>query len=513
MRLGSTAPDVASPRLAVAAVLLLAACAGPSLRADRPRPEPSHALPPATEGPLAELAEAVLASHGPEHSAFEILDGSHEALRWRLALIDSAVSSLDVQTYLWYPDNCGRLILERAVRAADRGVHVRLIVDDLLTVGQDQLIYELEQHPSIELRLFNPWENRGPLWRAGEMIARMERLNTRMHDKLMIADGNAAIVGGRNIGDHYYGLSHDYNFHDLDLLAIGHLARQANAVFDHFWNSEWVVSAAHLDTEPDPEFAAQRWREIQDKNRAAPELEAVGAEPRDWSAELAELVPGMHPGTSRLVFDTAAGEELDQNVASVMYGFMGQAQRELLITNAYIIPGEPAIEFLRGLTRRGVRTRILTNSLASHDVPAVNSHYGPWRGDLVRAGAELYELRPDPAIGPIVSLVDAEFTGLHTKAVVVDREQVFIGSMNFDPRSFEINAEGGAFVHSAGVAEELAQVMARDMEPDNAWRILLRGDGRIVWVGGGEMHDREPVRQGTQRVMNAIFKLFPRDQF
>jgi putative cardiolipin synthase len=189
------------------------------------------------------------------------------------------VSSLDIQTYLWYPDHSGRLILERSVEAANRGVHVRLIVDDLLTIGLDQVIYELEQHPNIEFRLFNPWKSRGTLRRAGEMIAEMERLNTRMHDKLLIADGNAAVVGGRNIGDHYFGLSHDYNFHDLDLLAFGHVAQQANGMFDSFWNSEWVVSAENLVLEADPEFAREKWQALQARNRGAEELEAFGVEP------------------------------------------------------------------------------------------------------------------------------------------------------------------------------------------------------------------------------------------
>ena len=151
-------------------------------------------------------------------------------------------------------------------------MHVRLIVDDLLTIGQDQLIYELDQRPNVEVRLFNPWKDRSTLSRGGELIAEMERLNTRMHDKLLIADGNAAVVGGRNIGDHYFGLSHDYNFHDLDLLGFGHIARQANEMFDHFWNSEWVVSAVNLDVEPDPEYVKQAWADLQAKNRAAEEL-------------------------------------------------------------------------------------------------------------------------------------------------------------------------------------------------------------------------------------------------
>ncbi|MEJ2385718.1 MAG: phospholipase D family protein, partial [Xanthomonadales bacterium] len=424
-------------------LILLAGCAGPSLR-DEPVPRvESYALPPATEGVLAEMAADVSRQYGPEHSVFRLLDSSFDGLMARLMLIDSAVSSLDIQTYLWYPDNSGRLILERAVEAANRGVKVRLVVDDLLTVGLDQLIYELEQHPNIEFRLFNPWEDRGTLSRAGQMIAQMERLNVRMHDKLVIADGNAAIVGGRNIGDHYFGLSHDYNFHDLDVLGFGDIARQSNGMFDSFWNSEWVTSAENLDTETDPEFVKAAWQSILEKNRNAEDLEAFGVEPADWSEILVRLRAESHPGTSELIYDEATQDAIAQNVASRLFGLLGLAQSELLITNAYVIPGQRGIDFIQSLTDRGVTVRLLTNSLASHDVPAVNSHYKAWRDDLIEAGVDLYELRADAAIKSLVEVppVQGAFVGLHTKAFVVVREYAFVGSMNFDPRSANINTE------------------------------------------------------------------------
>ena len=495
--------------------LLLTACSGPALKKDIIRFEPTYAKPPAEEGILYELARGVTAEHGPETSGFRLLDHSYDGLIARLALIDSAVSSLDIQTYLWYPDHAGRIILERAIHAANRGVHVRLIVDDLLTIGQDQLIYELEERPNIEVRLFNPWKNRSILSRGAEMVAEMERLNTRMHDKLLIADGRAAVIGGRNIGDHYFGLNHDYNFHDLDLLGFGHIARQSNEMFDHFWNSEWVVSAVNLDVEPNAEFAAQGWADLQQKNRAAPELEAFGAEVRDWREVAARLAGELHVGESLLVFDETADNTIAQNVAGKMFGFMGLAQHELLITNAYIIPGQSSIDFIGSLTDRGVRVRILTNSLASHDVPAVNSHYKDWRDDFINAGVELYELRPDPAIQSIVDVppVRGGFVGLHTKSVVVDREYVFIGSMNFDPRSFSINTEAGAFVRSPGLAAELAAVMERDMQPENAWQVFLDEKGKPYWVNSEETVLKQPARSTSQRIMDKIFKVVPKEQY
>jgi putative cardiolipin synthase len=505
--------------VATAAILtcamLVAGCAATALKEDVVRPEASYAKPPATEGVLADIANRIMEEHGPKHSGFKALDGSKESLDWRLAFIDSAVSSVDIQTYLWYGDNSGRLVLERAVRAAQRGVHVRMIVDDLLTVGIDQLIVELENHPNIEVRLFNPWKGRDLGARIGELIAEMERLNTRMHDKLLIVDGVAAVVGGRNIGDHYFGISPAYNFHDLDLLGIGHIAQQANGMFDHFWNSEWVVSAQNLDVDPDPEFAKAKWEEIQTKNREAEELSAFPRDVRDWSAELADLEGELDIGTSVLAYDEATGKEISQNMIAAMFSFLERAQTELLITNAYIIPGEPAIDLVQRLTDRGVKVRILTNSLASHDVPAVNSHYQDWRDDFINAGAELYELRADAAIQSIVDVppVQGEFVGLHTKAVVMDRQHVFIGSMNFDPRSSNINTEAGAFVDSPGLAHNVAALIERDMAPENAWQVLLDEDGDPYWVNSDETVDSQPARDTGQRIMDVIFKAFPKEYY
>ena len=505
------------PGLALLVLLFtLAACSGPSLKKQIVRDPPSFAKPAATEGILDEISREIRDEHGPEHSGFKILDSSKDGLEWRLALIDSTVSSLDIQTYLWYPDNIGRLILERAIHAAERGVHVRLIVDDLLTIGQDQLLMELDRRPNMEVRLFNPWEDRSMMSRAGEMIAEMERLNTRMHDKLMISDGHAAVVGGRNLGEHYFGLNEDYNFHDLDLLGIGHIAQQANGMFDHFWNSEWVVSARNLDVEPDAEFVKTTWENIQAQNRAAEVLKPFPIEVKDWTTELKALQPKLRIGTSHLEYDEASGDSISQNVAAAMFPFMDEAQEELLITNAYLIPAEKAIAGLQSLTDRGVKIRVLTNSLASHDVPAVNSHYEPWRDDLIVAGVELHEMRPDAAIKESIVEVTpgtGEFIGLHTKAVVVDRRKVFIGSMNFDPRSFSINAEAGAIVDSPDLAADVAAVMLREMSPENSWEVLMDDEGELFWISSDEILGKQPAREGSQRIMNKIFKVVPKEQY
>ncbi|MBN7797735.1 phospholipase D-like domain-containing protein [Parahaliea mediterranea] len=510
---------MARPRFTAVWILALAlgACSSAGLKEDILHPPQSGALPPAESGLLAEVANRIASEHGDEASGFSIMDSSYQGLYWRLALIDSAVSSLDIQTYLWYPDNSGLLILERAVLAAQRGVKVRLIVDDLILHGHDKLIANLEAQPNIEFGIFNPWSERGSLLeRAGEMLAKMERLNTRMHDKLLIADGRAAVVGGRNIGDHYFGLHEIYNFHDTDLLGIGHIGAQANAMFDKFWNSDWVVSAQNLTTEPAPELAARQWQSIQHKNATAAALSRFPRVPKDWSTEIRAHVPKLRIGLSQLVYDETATEQIDQRLVSSMFNFFGIAREELLIMNAYVIPSQRGIDFLRDLSDKGVDIRLLTNSLASHDVPAVNSHYEGWRDDFIRAGVELFEFRADPAIQSTVVDVEpvtAEFSGLHNKTAVADRRYVFIGSMNLDPRSARINTEMGAFVDSPALAEDMAAIIERNMAGENAWRVQLDAAGKPYWTNSEETRDRQPARNGMQRLMNVIMKVGPKDQY
>jgi putative cardiolipin synthase len=505
--------------LLTSAILALTACSGASLKdQDELAPEPaSFALPPATEGLLADIAADIAGRHGEEHSGFWVLDSSYEGLLWRLALIDSATTSLDIQTYLWYPDFSGSLILERAILASQRGVKVRLIVDDLILHGHDQLIANLHAAPNIEFRIFNPWKNRASMVaRAGEILAEMERLNTRMHDKLMIVDGRGAVVGGRNIGDHYFGLSETYNFHDTDLLGIGHIGEQANEMFDMFWNSEWVASADALTAEPDLEIARQQRQNMQKAIAGAEVLDAFPRQPQDWTAQLGELADRLRIGRSKLVYDEASADQISQNMTSSMFNFFSLAKEELLIQNAYVIPAGEAITFLEQRRDQGIRVRLLTNSLSSHDVPAVNSHYEPYRDDFIRAGVDLWEFRSDPAIKEAivdVPPVQSGFTGLHSKCAVADRRYVFIGSMNLDPRSSNINTEMGAMVDSPELAEDLASMIERNMSGDNAWHVQLDEDGTIYWENSEERTTTQPARDGMQRVMNILMKLGPKDQY
>lgn len=503
--------------------LTLTACAS---RAVQPyvRPAPEYAMPARPNGAFAEIEATIRVAHDPEASGFKLIDRNEDGLRWRLALIDSARHSIDVQYYLWYGDAAGRLLVKRVLDAAHRGVKVRMLVDDLNTLfsdagtvsQRDQVAAWLDAHPNLELRLFNPWMKRESMERAGEAMTEFKRVNQRMHNKAMIVDNQAVILGGRNIGDEYMGLHTAFNFHDLDVLGIGPVARQTSAVFDTFWNSDWVMPASALEipistaeVEAGNQLLLQRLSEAESLTR-------FPISPQVWSAEVAALHGKLHIGTSHVYSDTPAAGAIGQVMLEQIHSLLGSAQQELLIVNAYIIPAERGITALHMLKSRGVNMKILTNSLASHDVPAVNSHYKKWRKPILEAGAELYEIRHDAAIQPLVSdtpPTHAKFMGLHSKAMVVDRKRVYIGSMNFDPRSAFYNTEMGVFVESQGLADALAKLIERDIQPTNSWRVELDDDGELRWVNDKESVTSQPARNWWQRVQDFFFGAVPKEYY
>jgi putative cardiolipin synthase len=511
-------------RRLIAGTLALGILGCASLPEDLPRGAPGSALAPQPGGTLAAVEAALERRAGPDQSGFLLLESNEQGLRWRLALIDSAQHSIDLQYYVWWDDESGNLLMKRVIEAADRGVKVRLILDDLTTILEDEAHPRLrdaaealiDAHPNIEIRLFNAWRSRELAGRAVETLNRMERINHRMHNKLLVVDNRAAILGGRNIGNEYFGLSPEFNFRDLDVLGVGPVARQSSGVFDRFWNSEWVVPVKALGIASTREDLKKAYAPVREKLLAAPSLASFVIDRREWSAALARLPGEMHVGTSRVLTDTPDADALNHHMPRAIRELTGGAQREVLITNAYIIPDEAFVRQIQGQTARGVEYRILTNSLASHDVPAVNSHYKSWRKPLLEAGVQLYEMRSDAAVQALLAdtpPTKAKFVGLHVKAMVIDRERVFIGSMNLDPRSIQINSEMGVIVESPGLAAQLARAMERDMSKDNAWRVTLDANGQIRWTAGDLTLTTQPARNFWQRVEDVIFMAFPRDLY
>jgi putative cardiolipin synthase len=491
---------------------LLAACT--TIREDYPKPKPSNAFAPGSDGPFADLEAEFARAHGSEESGFMLLENSTEALKWRLALIDEARYSLDVQYYLWYGDDSGRLIIKRVLDAAKRGVRVRLIADGILLVGKGDNLAAFETHPNVSLRIFNPLEQ-NRLGSKKKKQQTLERFNFRMHNKIMVADNRITILGGRNLGNDYFGLNYTYNFLDLDVLGVGPVARLMSGIFDHFWNSTWVVPGYAYAVDPPQDLLQKNEQFLNQFLQNSEVLQNFPLDRQNWTERLMSLTKQLHPGVSSKVYDKLEEEDISQRMAFELPEFTKSAQEELLINNAYLIPDDEMLANAGKLVKQGVKFRIITNSLASQDVPAVNSHYGPMRKPILETGVDLYELRPDAEIktqvdtAPVVS----GFVGLHSKAAVVDRSRVFIGSFNLDPRSRDINTEMGILIDSPELGEELAEKIEYLMQPENSWRVKLDQDGRVIWVSYDGTLTRQPAQSFWQRVQDAFFKIFPKEYF
>lgn len=508
--------------LAAVIVLALTACATPALP---PLPPATHAKPPAPGGALAAVEQRWQSAHGDGVSGFLLLGRNVDALAWRLALIDSARHTLDLQYYVWFGDEVGQLLMARVIAAADRGVRVRLLFDDLNTLLHDMTHVELrdaalarlDRHPNLEIRVFNGWHARDLLGRTGEALWDFERLNRRMHNKQMVADNRVAIIGGRNIGDEYFGLFAEFNFHDLDVLGAGPVARQASAVFDRYWNSEWVRGIRLDDGAQDGGAPSDAENEALARLLGDSRARRILAGEQSWQSQVDAMPGRLVPGRSEVHTDSPSrAPEVRNHMPDAFRALMLSARHEVLITNAYIIPDDVFMADLRALVRRGVSVRILTNSLASHDVPAVNAHYEAWRVPLLQAGVQLHEMRAHPVIQKDIidtAPVVGGFAGLHTKAMVIDRQRSFIGSMNLDPRSEVINSEMGIVIDSAPLAEALAALMARDMSGGNSWDLALDGDGNVRWTSDAGTLTRQPARSAWQRLQNQLFKLFPSSMY
>ena len=459
------------------------------------------------------------ADEHPGLSGFSLLSHGREAFIVRLALANLAERSLDMQYYSWDGDTTGRIILDSVMKAAQRGVRVRLLVDDPFYKASDSVKAALDAHPNVEIRLFNPLINRR--WSVLDFIVDFGRVNRRMHNKLMVADNAAAIVGGRNIGDIYYGVNTIANYRDLDVLAVGPVVRDLSDVFDRFWNSPSsvpiaaIVKRAYGAVDLDAILTTLR-EAIAGADYPYPidqdldELVAEGADLRDNLVWAPGRVIADDPET------IARGKESDQVVAFIR-GRVAQLKEELLVESPYFVLTARAQATVKGLNERKVRVRVLTNSLASNDMLPAHSGYAKTRRRLIENGMELYELRPDTdAFRPGWSFLSGRSpAALHTKAMAFDREAVFIGSFNLDPRSAVINTEAGLYIESPELAERLTTYMATGVVPANSYRVLLDSNGEIVWdtVRDGQRvrYRDEPQAGFRRRLIAELWMLLPID--
>jgi len=412
----------------------------------------------------------------------------------------------------------------RILLAADRGVRVRVLLDDVNIGGRDALLAALDTHPNIEVRIFNPVAARSGTAKMLGFLEDFSRLNRRMHNKTFVADGALGIVGGRNIGDEYFDLHAHVNFRDRDMLATGPIVRDISKNFDAYWNSAWAWPAATLAGErlkPEALGAAL----AQARARAADASLLHDAPPQDVQAGLAavrEIVPQMSWANAELVYDPPVPKDVADNntvklTAQTLGALSRAAQHEVLIESAYFILGDAQLDNVQKLTSRGVKLRALTNSLASNDLTTNHAGYARRRTAMLDNGLELHELRPDAAACAI--WIDAAgYCGkgkvsLHAKTVVFDRKTLYVGSFNINLRSAYLNSETVLVIHSPHLAEQVARDIELAMAPDNSWQVSRDASGQLRWSGAGQTWTHEPDTDLWRRFKSGLFSLLPMEKY
>lgn len=482
--------------------------------AERPALAPEAALAPAERGALERHARRVDAELAAGDSAYWLLDRSRLAFESRLALVDGASVSLDVQYFIWQEDATGHLLASRLLAAADRGVRIRVLLDDFSVSSQSGEVMHLDAHPSIDVRVFNPWASRGlRIVKGLEFLSRPRELNRRMHNKALVADNRFAIVGGRNIGDRYFGLFEGFVQNDLDVLVAGPLVADVSASFDAYWNDAraYPVGVLHGTRNGVRELAATR--SLLDKAVADhAEVLAVFRAGGGAGRFLEGLPEWQASGPGKLLYDSPLIlDPCQKRLYPDFKRLVASAEREVLLSSPYFIPDRGFVELIRSLTARGVRVAIVTNSLESNNHALAHTAYKQLRRKVLGAGAELYELRADAAAladyrtPPVLPAA----LGLHGKAVVVDGTRAFVGSPNVDPRSMVLNTEIGVVADSAALAGRLRELLVRDMAPENAWRVTMDGDGWLTWSNGARSVKRQPARHFRQRLEEFFLNLLP----
>ncbi|EHP38415.1 phospholipase D/transphosphatidylase [Cupriavidus basilensis OR16] len=523
--------------LICAFVLAAEGCA--SLPKEVPRQQSEALADPATTALGRLVAQS---SPDPALSGFHVIASGEEAYGTLISLADHATRTLDLQYYLIEADESSREILLHVRAAAERGVRVRVLVDDLHSDdGKDRAFLRFAGHRNIEVRMFNPFPagRFSKLTRVLSSATDVRRLNRRMHNKAFIADNALAMTGGRNIGDAYFLRAPEQNFVDLDVIAAGPAVRRLSAAFDRYWNNPLAVP---VETLANPAQATDSAAATgASSSRPGPALVSTEAESKRIDAQgmtppgkidaRASFLGRQFAAGGKLALEwasasvmvdapskaapdqaPAAGETMSKELGRTLSG----ARQEVILISPYFIPGDRGVTWMADLVKRGVKVRVLTNSLAATDAPIVHVGYRRYRRDLLRAGVELHELksrpgRPQKIIGDYTS---SQAT-LHVKAAVADRTNLFVGSMNFDPRSASQNTETGLIIHSAKLAQQVAQLFAGVID-DNSYLLRLSEQGTVQWVDGrgdqAAVFDTEPDTSWQKRLWIDVLAPFTPEQ-
>jgi putative cardiolipin synthase len=511
--------------------LLLAGCATMPPGMDVPKSASTALANPETTT-LGKSADALAKAH-PGLSGFDLVVDGAASFAWHQEIAARAERTLDVQYFLFRQDDTGKLLLESLLEAADRGVRVRILIDDAEAFDKGSMIRPLAAHPNIEIRIFNPFVVRRELsfFRWAEFLVASRRLNYRMHNKLFIGDNAIALTGGRNVGDSYFQASTVVNLGDFDLGVAGPMVGALSQSFDLYWNDRLAIpvdalplgkpSAADLEAcrkalaaHKEKMAESSYMRELSQRNRFAEFLS--GQRPFVWAKATLAYDP---PDKAQVERDGEPGRLMWKRVVTAVEG----AQRELIVVSPYLVPGEAEMALIKRLRESGVRVRVLTNSLASTDMPIAHAGYVRYRVPLLEAGCELYEVRQVPGEPETHGLVRSGGSGqfgLHAKVFVIDRQRVFVGSMNFDQRSLAINTEIGLIIDSHEIADEITRRFEAIVQPANSYKVALEpaaaGGQSIEWVteenGKTVTFNREPEVDTGKRALIDVFSVLPLDQ-
>jgi cardiolipin synthase C len=497
-------------------LLLLAACAGRVEPPGPPHVVESHALADPGATPLGRVFETAARRH-PGLSGFDLITSGRTAFEARYAFARLAQRTIDAQYYLWAGDAIGRRMLEALLDAADRGVRVRLLLDDLNLEGAGLNLAVLNAHRNFEVRLFNPFSPRG--FELFDFLTDFPRVNHRMHDKAFIVDNTIAIVGGRNIADAYFSVNDASNFRDLDLFVAGPTVHDVSREFDAFWNSPWAVPIRSVSgfnpNSTELRAAEQKLRAETDGDKNFPFKTRLD-EP--YLEHLVATVPDrLLWGRASVLYDepnkpeTSAPRVADE----LKWKLAGTIHSRLLLEIAYFIPSRHGTRALCDLVAKGVRVRVLTNSLASTDEVAAYAGFMRRRDELLRCGVDLHELRPDAAFvrRDWTWLRHRSEAELHTKAAVFDDDRVMLGSFNIDPRSRHLNTEIALLITCAPLAAKVARFIENGMSPANSFHLALAGDDDVVWIaedkGQVVRFEHSPITGWWRRFEAGFFSLLP----
>jgi putative cardiolipin synthase len=475
---------------ALSALLLMGGCATLPDNFERPA---SHAYTDTDDTRLGKARHDKQLAH-PGQSGFLLLANGLDAFVARAVLANRAERSIDVQYFMLHGDLIGRLFIEQLLIAADRGVRVRLLVDDIALGGRDLDAAMLDSHPNIEVRIFNPFSRKTS--RISQFVTRLGSVTRRMHNKSFTVDNQAAILGGRNIGNEYFEADPEVAFGDLDVLVIGPVVRDVSDSFDLYWNSEWAYPALVLKGKPptpeETRLARQELSEFVVQQADSAYLQALGES--DLANEIRRGEVSYSWGKAEVIYDQPEKivhdfSKRELHLASKLSPYLEETREEMIIFTPYFVPGKKGTASLIQLSERGVRVRILTNSLASTNHSIVHSGYAKYRKRLLRAGVELYEMNKkysDKDRKDEKGEHGSSEAVLHAKSFVLDREKVFIGSLNLDPRAIYHNTEIGVVLKSSEIANEMGDWFDQNIE-QVAFRLELHtnenGSEKILWHG------------------------------